>query len=123
MKQRKLAPGTVEHHISVLRFFFVRTLRRSEFREFLPYPRFQRKLPSILSKEEVTRLIDSSDSLFQRTLLMVLYGMGMRRSEVVRLKINDIDSQRMIIRVVDGKGGKDCDLPLSQALLETLCAY
>jgi integrase/recombinase XerD len=89
LKKRKLAPVTVEHHISALRFFFVRTLRRSEFREFLPYPRVQQKLPNILSKEEVTRLIDSSDSLFQRTLLMVLYGTGMRRSEVVHLKIND----------------------------------
>ena len=54
---------------------------------------------------------------------MTLYGTGMRRTEVVRLKISDIDSQRMIIRVVDGKGGKDRDLPLSPALLETLRDY
>src|ERR1019366_8320997 len=101
LKKRKLAPATVEHHISALRFFFVRTLRRSEFREFLPYPRVQQKLPNILSREEITRLIDASDSLFQRTLLMVLYGTGMRRSELARLKINDVDSQRMIIRVVN----------------------
>ena len=80
-------------------------------------------MPNILSREEVTRLIDASDSLFQRTLLMVLYGTGMRRSELARLKINDVDSQRMIIRVVNGKGGKDRNLPLSQALLETLRAY
>ncbi|WP_169746961.1 tyrosine-type recombinase/integrase [Edaphobacter aggregans] len=80
-------------------------------------------MPNILSKEEVARLIDASESLFQRTLLMVLYGTGMRRSEVVALKIDDIDSQRMIIRVIKGKGGKDRDLPLSPALLETLRAY
>ena len=123
LKQRKLSPGTVENHVAALRFFFLRTLKRPGFREFLPYPKVQKKLPSILSKEEVTRLIEASDSLYQRTLLMVLYGTGMRRSEVVRLKISDIDSQRMIIRVVDGKGSKDRDLPLSQALLETLRAY
>jgi len=123
LKQRKLSPGTVENHIAALRFFYVRTLKRPGFRDFLPYPKVQKKLPSILSKEEVTRLIEASDSLYQRTLLMVLYGTGMRRSEVVRLKISDIDSQRMIIRVVDGKGGKDRDLPLSLALLETLRAY
>ena len=106
-----------------LRFFFVRTLHRHEFRQFLPYPKVRRKLPNILSQEEVTRLINASSDLFQRTLLMVLYGTGMRRSEVVRLKVGDIDSQRMVIHVVNGKGGKDRDLPLSPALLETLRSY
>jgi site-specific recombinase XerD len=80
-------------------------------------------LPNILSREEVARLIDASSSLFERTLLMVLYGTGMRRAEVARLKLADIDSQRMIIHVVNGKGGKDRDLPLSPALLETLRAH
>ena len=80
-------------------------------------------MPNILSQEEVTRLIEASSSLFQRALLMVLYGTGMRRAEIARLKIADIDSQRMIIHVVDGKGHKDRDLPLSPALLETLRAY
>src|ERR1035437_6673282 len=80
-------------------------------------------MPNILSPEEVTRLIEASSSLFPRALLMVLYGTGMRRAEIARLKIADIDSQRMIIHVVDGKGHKDRDLPLSPALLETLRAY
>ena len=64
----------------------VRTLHRHEFREFLPYPKTRRKLPSILSQEEVARLINASTSLFQRTLLMVLYGTGMRRAELARLE-------------------------------------
>ncbi len=123
LKQRKLAVGTVVGHVAALRFFFVRTLKRPEFRAFLPYPREHPRLPGILSKEEVTRLINSSGNLFVRTLLMVLYGTGMRRTEVSRLKLSDIDSQRMIIRVVQGKGGKDRDLPLSPALLQTLRAY
>jgi len=123
LKQRKLSPGTVENHVSALRFFFVRTLHRPEFREFIPFPRVQRRLPHILSKEEVARLINASQNLFQRTLLMVLYGTGMRRAEVARLKLSHIDSQRMIIHVVQGKGGKDRDLPLSPALLETLRAH
>jgi site-specific recombinase XerD len=108
--------GSVENHVAALRFFFVRTLNRREFREFLPYPRDRQRLPGILSKEEVSRLINSSGNLFRRTLLMVLYGTGMRRSEVAHLKLRDIDSQRMIIRVVQGKGGKDRDLPLSQTV-------
>ena len=123
LKARKLDPGTIENHVAALRFLFVRTLRRHEFRQFLPYPKVRRKLPKILSREEVARLIDASSGLFERTLLMVLYGTGMRRSEVARLKIADIDSQRMVIHVVNGKGGKDRDLPLSPALLETLRAY
>jgi integrase/recombinase XerD len=123
LKSRKLAVGTVENHVAALRFFFVRTLDRPQFRGFLPYPRVPEKLPGILSKEEVARLINANGNLFRRTLLMVLYGTGVRRSEVARLKVGDIDSQRMMIRVVDGKGGKDRDLPLSQAPLETLRAY
>src|SRR6201993_2971216 len=123
LKQRKLSPGSVEHHISALRFFYVQTLRRYEFRQFLPYPKVRQKLPKILSREEVARLIEASSGLFERTLLMVLYGTGMRRAEVARLKIADVDSQRMILHVVDGKGHKDRDLPLTPALLETLRAY
>jgi integrase/recombinase XerD len=123
LKVRKLNPGTVENHVAALRFLFVRTLHRHEFRQFLPYPKVRRKLPKILSREEVARLIDASSSLFERTLLMVLYGTGMRRAEIARLKIADIDSQRMVLHVVNGKGGKDRDLPLSPTLLETLRAH
>ncbi len=106
--------------MAALRFFFVRTLRRPEFREFLPYPRDRRRLPDILSLDEVTRLLDAASNLFRRALLMTLYGTGMRRSEVAHLQVQDVDSQRMLIRVNAGKGGKSRDLPLSPALLETL---
>ena len=123
LKVKKLNPGTVENHVAALRFLFMRTLGRHEFRQFLPYPKTRRKLPKILSREEVARLIDASSDLFERALLMVLYGTGMRRSEVARLKIADIDSPRMVIHVVNGKGGKDRDLPLSPKLLETLRAF
>jgi integrase/recombinase XerD len=123
LRELKLCPGSVENHVAALRFFFVRTLHRHEFREFLPYPKSPKKLPEILSQEEVARLIDASTSLFQRTLLMVLYGTGMRRSELARVKIAHIDSQRMVIHVVDGKGHKDRDLPLSPILLENLRVY
>jgi integrase/recombinase XerD len=123
LRERKLCPGTVENHVAALRFFFVRTLHRHQFREYLPYPKTRRKLPNILSQEEVARLINASSNLFERTLMLVLYGTGMRRSEVARLKIAHIDSQRMVIHVVDGKGHKDRDLPLSPTLLENLRVY
>ena len=111
------------NRVAALRFFFVKTLKRHQFRDFLPYPRDRRRLPTVLSREEVSRLINAAGNLFRRTLLMTLYGTGMRRSELAHLKVSDIDSQRMIIRVVEGKGGKDRDLPLSPALLEILREY
>jgi integrase/recombinase XerD len=123
LRERKLTPGTVVNQVAALRFFFVKTLKRHQFRDFLPYPQDQRRLPTVLSQEEVSRLINAAGTLFRRTLLMTLYGTGMRRSEVAHLKVGDIDSQRMIIRVVAGKRGKDRDLPLSPALLESLREY
>jgi integrase/recombinase XerD len=123
LRERKLTPGTVVNQVAALRFFFVKTLKRHQFRDFLPYPQDQRRLPTVLSQEEVSRLINAGGTLFRRTMLMTLYGTGMRRSELAHLKVGDIDSQRMIIRVVAGKRGKDRDLPLSPALLETLREY
>jgi integrase/recombinase XerD len=123
LQDRKLTPGTVVNWVAALRFFFVKTLKRHQFREFLPYPQDRRRLPTVLSREEVSRLINAAGTLFRRTLLMTLYGTGMRRAELAHLKVRDIDSQRMIIRVVAGKGGKDRDLPLSPALLEILREY
>jgi integrase/recombinase XerD len=123
LQDRKLTPGTVVNWVAALRFFFVKTLKRHQFREFLPYPQDRRRLPTVLSREEVSRLINAAGTLFRRTLLMTLYGTGMRRAELAHLKVGDIDSQRMIIRVVAGKGGKDRDLPLSPALLEILREY
>ncbi len=105
LKVRKLTPGTVVNWAAALRFFFVKTLKSHRFRDFLPYPQDRRRLPTVLSREEVSRLINAAGTLFRRTLLMTLYGI--RRSELARLKVKDIDSQRMILRVVAGKGGKD----------------
>jgi integrase/recombinase XerD len=123
LRERKLTPGTVINQVAALRFFFVKTLKRHQFRDFLPYPQDGRRLPTVLSRDEVSRLINAAATLFRRTLLMTLYGTGMRRSELAHLKVGDIDSQRMIIRVVAGKRSKDRDLPLSPALLETLREY
>ena len=123
LTERKLAVGSVVARVAALRFFFVRTLKRREFREELPYPKDRRRLPTVLSLEEVARLIDAAGNLTQRALLMTLYGTGMRRTEVSLLKVSDIDSRRMMIRVERGKGGAGRDLPLSPTLLETLREY
>src|SRR4051794_10101647 len=123
LQERKLAVNTVIARVAALRFFFVRTLKRNDYREELPYPKKHRRLPTVLGLDEVSQLIDAAGNLQQRAVLMILYGTGMRRTEVSRLKITDVDSRRMIIRVECGKGGNDRDLPLSPALLETLREY
>src|SRR5205807_4459332 len=73
LTERKLTPGTVVNRVAALRFFFVKTLKRHQFREFLPYPRDRRRLPTVLSREEVSQLINGAGNLFRRTLLMTLY--------------------------------------------------
>jgi site-specific recombinase XerD len=123
LRDRKLAVGTVVARVAALRFFFVRVLKRHQFREDLPYPKDRRRLPTVLSLEEVTRLINAAGNLQQRAMLMTLYGTGMRRTELSLLKVCDLDSQRMMIRVERGKGGAGRDIPLSRALLETLREY
>jgi integrase/recombinase XerD len=77
----------------------------------------------VLSQEEVARLIDAASNLSHRAMLMTLYSTGLRRAEMVRLKVSDIDSQRMVMHVHQGKGSKDRDVPLSPKLLETLREY
>ena len=120
---KKLTPATVSQYASALRFFFVKTLHRSFLAEHIPFPKQPRRLPALLSTEEVARLIDSANNLFHRTLLMTLYSTGMRRAEVCRLQVSDIDSQRMMIRIQQGKGRRDREVPLSPKLLEALRAY
>ena len=123
LKERKLTPGTAVNCVAARRFFFVKTLKRNHYREFLPYPKDRRQLPTVLSSEEVSRLINAAGTLFLRTLLITLYSTGMRRAELARLKVSDLDSERMMIRVNCGKGGRSRDLPLSPAWLETLREY
>jgi site-specific recombinase XerD len=121
---RKLDPRTVVQHVAAVRFLYCKTLKRRDMREDLPYPRnYRRKLPVVLSPDEVARLIDSARNLYHRALIMTVYSCGLRRIEACRLKVSDIDSKRMMIRVTHGKGGVDRDVPLSPALLETLRQY
>ena len=122
-QSKKLSPATVSQYVSALRFLFVKTLRRHFLTEHIPFPKSPRRLPVVLSVEEVTRLIDAARNLYHRTLLMTLYSTAVRRSELCRLKVTDIDSQRMMIRIHQGKGRRDRDVPLSPKLLETLRLY
>jgi len=120
---RKLKPASVAVRVAALRFLFVHVLKRRWTVEDTPYPKKAHRLPVVLSQEEVARLIDAARTPLHRTLLMLLYGAGLRRLEAARLQIADIDTQRMLIHVRGGKGRKDREVMLSPTLLETLRAY
>jgi len=116
---RKLSPNTVNQRLAAMRFFFVKTLHRPWNTAETPYPKRVINLPKILSPEEVGLLIESAILPFHQVMIMTLYATGGRRSEVSRLKVSDIDSHRMVIRI-RGKGLKDRDVMLSKVLIEVL---
>ena len=122
-RDRKLSARTIAGRTAALRFLFVKTLRRPYLADALPFPKHSRRLPTVLSQEEVARLIDASGNLMHRAMVMTLYATGVRRAELCRLKVADIDSERMVLHIHQGKGGRDRDLPLSPKLLATLREY
>jgi integrase/recombinase XerD len=109
--------------VTALRFFFSVTLGRGEITGRMPFVREPRKLPVVMSPEEVARLLAAAPGLKYRAALSLAYGAGLRANEVVSLKVGDIDSTRMVIRVEQGKGHKDRYIMLSAHLLELLRAY
>ena len=110
--------------MSALRFLYKKTLKRRDIAyDDLIFPKTPQKLPVVLSPEEVTRLIEAAPSLLHRTILMVLYGTGIRRTEASLLKVSDIDSERMVIHVHQGKGSRDRDVPMTPKLLDILREY
>jgi integrase/recombinase XerD len=124
LNERKLAPGTVEMRMSALRFLYKKTLKRRDLAfDDLVFPKTPKKLPVVLSPEEVTRLIEAAPNLMHRTILMVLYGTGIRRTEASLLKVSDIDSERMVIHIRLGKGSRDRDVPMTPKLLGALREY
>jgi len=110
--------------MSALRFLYKKTLKRRDVAyDDLVFPKVPRKLPVVLSPDEITRMIEAAPNLMHRTILMVLYATGIRRAEASLLKVSDIDSERMVIHVHQGKGSRDRDVPMTAKLLETLRDY
>lgn len=122
--QRKLTPKTIRVQTAALRFFYRKVLRQRLTADDLPLPKLvRRQVPIVLSRDEVARLIDSAANLRHRTILMTLYSTGMRCSELCHLRPEDIDKERMVVRIRQGKGGKDREVPLSPKLHEQLRIY
>ena len=123
LDERKLAHSSCNIVCSALEFFYRTTLKRRETEFCLPRPKVPAKLPQILSREDVARLIEQTTNLKHRTILMTAYAAGLRLSELCHLRVADIDSDRMTLRVEQGKGAKDRYTLLSPRLLAELRRY
>ena len=123
VNERKLSPETINQFISAVKFLYLVTLEMPWTDEYFPRIRRPHKLPVVLSQEEVLAFFDHIPGLKFRAALMVCYGAGLRVSEAVALKIADVDSLRMLLRVEQGKGQKDRYAMLSARLLEVLRRY
>jgi integrase/recombinase XerD len=118
-----VAWASLNQTVCALRFFYGVTLGRPEVPELIPYARVPRRLPVVLSAEEVVRFLEAVPGLKSRAALTTAYAAGLRLSEVVALKVTDIDSKRMLIRIERGKGGKTRQAMLSVQLLSILRSY
>lgn len=123
LSENGVTPSTINVTISALRFFFDYTVDTPEVVRRLKSISLPRKIPVILTPEEVHQLIDATDKLKYKTMFALGYGAGLRVKEICHLKVNDIDSKRMVIRIDQGKGKKDRYAMLSDNLLKLLRAW
>jgi integrase/recombinase XerD len=122
-KEKKVSTSSYVLMICALRFFYTHTLHRKVAIERIPFPRRERKLPLILSRDEIKAMLEAPSDLRQRAMLAILYGAGLRVSEVAGLKVADIDSGRNVLWVRSGKGRKDRQALLPPKLRELLRCY
>jgi site-specific recombinase XerD len=123
LEDRKLSTGTYKNYVAGIKFLYRTTLNREEVVEKIKYPKAKIKLPVVLDLAEVKILLTVMENLKHRAILMITYSAGLRISETARLKVSDIDSKRMMVRVQQGKGYKDRYTILSQTALECLRQY
>ncbi len=121
--ERRISWGALNQTVCALKFFYGVTLGRTDLPTMIPYARKPRKLPVILSADEVVGLLEAVSGTRNRVALTCAYAAGLRSLEAARLKVSDIDSHRMVIRVEEGKGAKDRYVMLSPPLLNILRAY
>lgn len=115
--------STQNQHINAIKFYFEKCLRQKREYYLIERPRKEKKLPNILSKNEIQLLFNSTYNLKHLTILAVIYSCGLRVSELINIKINDIDNNRMVIHIKKAKGNKDRQVQLTNQLLELLRKY
>ena len=120
---KKCKWSTLQVNRAALRFLYVRVLKQRWFEEEIPVPKRRPYLPTVLSAEEITRMLDLTTNLKHWTIMALFYGTGVRANELRLLKVGDIDSERMVLHIREGKGQVPRDVGLSQPLLERLRIY
>jgi integrase/recombinase XerD len=123
LEEKQVKQATYIQAVCALRFFYRNTLNRKIELDRIPLPKYEQKLPVILSKEEVKALLEAPRNLGHRAILATMYGAGLRISEAAHLKVNDIDRERKVLWVRGGKGRKDRQVMLAEPLREVLVAY
>lgn len=123
LEDRGLSSGTYKYYAAGIKFLYRTTLNRGEVVEKIKYPKAKIKLPVVLDLSEVRTMLSVMENLKHRALLTITYSAGLRVSETAHLKVSDIDSKRMMVRVRQGKGGKDRYTILSKTTLECLREY
>jgi integrase/recombinase XerD len=123
IRDRKYAENTINQHVAALKFLYRSTLKRDWNIEMIPYHKRSKKLPVVLSRDEVKMLFKATENIKHRAMLLTLYSTGIRASELTHLKVSDIDSKRMLVRIEEGKNSKDRYVRLSEKLLEFLRSF
>lgn len=121
-KETKRAPNTVNQMKSIISFYYSRVLGL-DYYEKLPNMKLPKRMPVILTQEEVQKMIDPLENYFWKAVVMTLYSTGIRMNELRNLRVSDVDSKRMVIRINQGKGRKDREVILTQELLAALRDY
>lgn len=122
-KTLKLKERSVHSRINAILFYFEKVLQRPKMDLEVPRPKKPSTLPKVLSKTDLSKMFEKTENIKHRLILLLVYGMGLRVSEIVGLKIVDIDSGRMMVHLQQAKGKKDRYVPLPQSVLELLRAY
>jgi len=123
VKERNLSDASCQVYLNAIRFMYLKVLKLQEFNVPIPHPKRVQRIPELLTRHEVARILTACGNTKHRMMLMTCYGCGLRVSELVALKITHIDSERRLLRVEQGKGAKDRQVVLSESLLAQLRQY